>query len=153
MTEERAEGALDYWYWHAANDAVRGQNPAAGAPFTHVVPGTSIQELVSVSFTYTASSGAANRVPLIRFLDAGGEAFAECGAPFTITASQHSRVTFALDIVQFGANNSARMGCAIPPMKLADGLRWQVTADAIAVADQISAVAFFVRQWPIRIDQ
>ena len=62
----------------------------------------------------------------------------------------NSRVTFAKNIVQFGANNSPRMGAAIPGMRLGDGLSFELTADAIAAGDQISAVAFFVRQWPIR---
>jgi hypothetical protein len=143
-------GALDYWYWHGSNEPGRGQSPAAGAPFTHLVPGTVDQELVSVSFTYTASAGAANRVPLIRFLDQGGEAFCEVGVPFNITATNHSRVTFAETINEFGANNSARMGAGFPCMRLGDGLRFQVTADAIQAGDTITAVAFFVRQWPIR---
>lgn len=149
--ETQLEGALEYWYWHGSHEPIRGQTPAAGAPFTYRIPGTVDQEIVAISFTYTASSGAANRVPLIRFLDQGGTAFCEVGVPFTITASQHSRVTFGQYVNQFGANNSARMGAAIPSLRLGDGLSFQVTADAIAVADQISAVAFFVRQWPLRL--
>lgn len=150
MTEEREEGALGYWYWHGSNEPSRGQNPAAGAPFTYLVPGTVNQELVAVSFTYTASAAAANRIPLIRFLDQGGRAFCEVGVPFTITATNSSRVTFGETINEFGANNSARMGAGFPCMRLGDGLRWQVTADAIAAGDLITAVAFFARQWPIR---
>ena len=151
--ETSVEGALDYWYWHGSNEPIRGQTPAAGAPFDYTIPGTVDQELVAISFLYTASSHAASRTALLRFLDYGGEAFCEVGVPFTITASQHSQVTFGLGLQQFGANNSARMGCAIPPFRLGDGLSFQVTADLIDTNDQISKVAFFVRQWPLRIEQ
>jgi hypothetical protein len=153
MSELEEKGALEQWYWHGSNEPIRGQSPAPGAPFLYTVPGTVNQEIVAVSFTYTASAAAANRRPVIRFLDYGGEAFAEIGTPFTITATNVSRVTFAKNIVQFGANNSPRMGAAIPGMRLGDGLSFELTADAIAGADQISAVAFFVRQWPIRLEQ
>jgi hypothetical protein len=87
---------------------------------------------------------------VIRFLDYGGTPFAEIGTPFTITANNTSRVTFAQSIVQFGANNSPRMGAAIPPLRMGDGLSFELTADAIDAGDQLSAVAFYVRQWPIR---
>ena len=148
--ETELEGALDYWWLHGSHEPIRGQSPAAGAPFAYTVPGTVEQEIIAVSFTYTASAAVATRIPVIRFLDYGGESFCEVGLPFGITATNHSRVTFGLNMVQFGAANSARMGCAIPPMKLGDGLSFELTADAIAAADQISAVAFFVRQWPVR---
>ena len=149
--ETELEGALEYWYLHGSNEPNRGQNPAAGAPFSQVVPGTVEWEVVSVSFTYTASAAAANRVPLIRFLDQGGRAFGEFGVPFNITANNHSRVTFGVYANQFGANNSARMGTSIPCYKIGDGVSFEVTADAADAADQISDVAFFVRQWPIRL--
>jgi hypothetical protein len=149
--EETVEGALEYWMLHGSHEPIRGENPAAGAPFAYTIPGTVEQELLAVSFTYTASAAAATRRPVIRFLDYGGRPFAEIGTPFTITATNVSRVTFGLYVNQFGANNSARMGAAIPPLRLGDGLSFEVTADAIAAADTITAVAFFVRKWPVRL--
>ncbi len=148
--ETAERDALAYWYWHGSNEPIRGESPAAGASFAHTVPGTVEQEVVAVSFLFTASAAAATRRPVIRFLDYGGQSFAEIGTPFTITANNASQVTFAQSIVQLGANNSARMGAAIPPLRLGDGLSFEVTADNIDAGDQISAVAFFVRQWPIR---
>jgi len=148
--ETLEEGALAYWYWHGSHEPIRGQSPAAGAPFLYTVPGTVEQEVMAVSFLFTASAAVANRRPVVSFLDYGGQPFAEIGTPFTITANNASQVTFGQYLNQFGANNSARMGAPIPPLRLGDGLSFQITADAIAAGDQISAVAFFVRQWPIR---
>lgn len=146
------EAAVEYWYLHQSHEPVRGASPAAGSPFTQVVPGSVEWELMSVTFTFTAAVAVATRIPRIAFLDYGGESFCTVGMPFGITASNVSSVTFAQEIAQFGAANSAHMGAPIPPLRLGDGLSFQVTADAIAAADTITKVAFFVKQWPVRID-
>jgi hypothetical protein len=129
---------------HGSHEVVVVGPPAAGPAAVYTVPGAVQVEILAVSFLYTASANAATRTPLIQFLDQTGVAFCEVGAPFTITANTASQVTFGVGIVQFGANNAARMGAGIPRLRLEDGLQMSVTANLINVTDTITNVRLFV---------
>lgn len=138
------------WLLHESHKSVRLDSPAAGAALTVTVPGAVQWKVLSVSFTYTASANAATRTPLVRFLDQSGVAFHEAGSPFTLIATNVSRVSFGVLTAQFGANSSARMGASIPPMWLEDGLRISLTADLIDVADTVTNARLFVHQRPVQ---
>jgi hypothetical protein len=107
-------------------------------------------EVLSLSFTYTASSNAATRIPFVAFLDTTGVSCGSFGSPFTLVASDVSRVSFGVGVVQYGANSSARMGASIPAMRIGDGMQVQISATLLNVTDQISAARMFVRQWRVR---
>lgn len=140
---EQAERA---WSLHGRNEVVRLDSPVAGAALTYTVPGAVEIEILSVSFTYTASANAATRIPFVQFLDQSGNTFCDVGSPYTLTANQVSRVTFGVGVQQFGANGSARMGAGIPAMILEDGLQVSLSATAINVTDTITLARMFVRQ-------
>lgn len=150
MDQATWEREAEYWRLHDSHEPARLSSPAVGQPLVYTVPGSVEQELLAVSFTYTCSAGVANRVPTIRFLDAGGRAFCEVGTPFLLVATNVAQVTFGVGLQQFGANSAARLGAAIPPMRLGDGLGFELTATAIQAADTITAAAMFVRQWRVR---
>ena len=140
------------WRLHGSHEVVPLPSPAAGAALTYTVPGAVQQDVVCVSFLFTASANVATRIPFISFLDQAGVTFCKVNTAFTITAGTASQVTFGVDVAQFGANNSASMGASIPGIRLLDGLRFQVSADAIDVADTITACRMFVCQYDVRPD-
>lgn len=151
MTEV-VEHEPSFWRLHGSHQVVPIPSPAAGSGATYTVPGAVQQDVISVSFLYTASANAATRIPFISFLDQAGVTFCKVNTAFTITANTVSQVTFGCDVDQFGANNSASMGSSIPGFRLVDGLRFQVSADAINVTDTITAIRMYVCQYDVRPD-
>lgn len=143
---------LSYWRLHGSNRVVSLPSPAAGAALTVTVPGAVQWEVAAVSFLFTASANAATRIPFVTFLDTTGTTFCKVNSAFNVTASNHSQVTFGLELASFGANNALSMGGPIPRMRLADGLQVQVSADAIDAADTITAARLFVCQYEVRPD-
>lgn len=141
---------FDYWTLHGEHVPVTLGKPATGAALTKTVPGSVEWEILSVSFTYTAGAGVADRFPLLQFLDTTATAVAEIGTPYKLVAADASRVTFGVGIVQFGADSAARMGAGIPPLRLGDGMQLKLTATNLDATDAISAARMFVRQWRVR---
>lgn len=141
-----------YWRLHGSHRVVSLPSPAAGAALTYTVPGSVQQELVSVSFLFTASGNAATRIPFVSFLDQSGTTFCKVNTAYTITATNTSQVTFGVGLDQFGANNSVSMGSSIPELRLVDGLQVQVSADAINATDTITAARLYVCQYDVRPD-
>jgi hypothetical protein len=74
----------------------------------------------------------------------------EVGTPFKLVATNGSRVTFAVGIVQFGADSAIRMGAGIPCLRLGDGMNISITATGIAATDTITNARLFVRQFRVR---
>lgn len=139
----------DYHRLHGSHLVVSLPSPAAGAALTTTVPGAVQWEIISVSFLFTASVNVATRVPFVSFLDQAGVTFAKINTAFNFTAGNNGQVTFGRDVESFGANNAASMGAAIPHIRLLDGLRIQVSADAIDVADTITKARLYVCQYDV----
>jgi hypothetical protein len=152
MTEVLEIAEPSYWRLHGSHRVVVLASPAAGAALTVTVPGAVQWEIQSVSFLYTASANAATRIPFVSFLDQTGKTFCKANTAYTITANNNSQVTFGQGLDQFGANNSASMGASIPEIRLVDGLRIQVSADAIDAADTITVARLYVCQYDVRPD-
>ncbi len=152
VSVETAEAIQDYlaWEFHGQDEPVALGSPAAGAALTVTVPGAVEWEVLAASFLYTASSNSANRIPLINFLDWGGTIFCQVKTPYKLIATNVAQVTFGVGIQQFGADSAASIGAGIPPMRIGDGLRVQLTAAAIDTADTITAARLFVRRWRLR---
>lgn len=150
-SEMRGAGPLEDWYLHGSRVPVTLSSPAAGQPLTVPVPASVEWEVLSLSFTYTASAAAANRVPFVQFLDQSNVPFCEVATPFLLVANNVARVTFGVGIVQFGANSAVRLGAGIPAMRLGDGLRISVGATAMGVADTITSARLFVAQYDVRV--
>jgi hypothetical protein len=141
--------AAEYWRLHGSHLVVSLPSPAAGAALTTTVPGAVQWDVIAVSFLFTASANAATRIPFVSFLDQGGTTFAKINTAFNFTAANHGQVTFGRDVESFGANNALSVGAAIPHIRLLDGLRVQVSADAIDVADTITAARLYVCQYDV----
>lgn len=124
--------------------------PAAGAGFTHVVPGAATQRVVTVSFRLVNAVAAANRIPRVEFLDAAGNVFAAVAAPFVTTSGVTSRFTFGVGLNQYGANDAAQIGGPLPDLELIAGLAVRVAVASINAADQIDGAALFVEQTGVR---
>ena len=131
---------------HWEYEPVSLPTPAAGSALTYTAPTATEQLVICVSFLFTTSNAVATRVPYMAFLDQSGTSIAEIATPYTFTASNAGQVTFGLDVQQFGANNGARIGCAIPPVVLADGMQFKLTAALIDTADTITKARMYVKQ-------
>jgi hypothetical protein len=141
-----------FWRLHGSHEVVALPSPAAGAALTYTVPGAVQQTPLSIVFTYTASGNAANRFPSVAFLDWSGNPFFEAQSPFKLIATNVAVVSFAVDIAQFGADSAAALGSPIPALRLGDGLRVQLSATGIDVADTITLARMFVHQFDVRPD-
>ncbi len=152
LAEEAARDAWDarQWELHSEWEPVSLGSPAAGAALTVTVPGSVQWEVLSASFTFTASANAADRVPFIAFLDQSGVSVGSFGTPFKLVATNVSRVSFGVGATQYGADSAARIGSGIPCLRLGDGMRVQLSATLIDTADTITAARLFVRQWRVR---
>ena len=141
-----------YWRLHGSHRVVSLPSPAAGAALTVTVPGSVQWEIRAASFLYTASGNVATRIPFVSFIDQSGTIFCKVNTVYTLVASDVSQVTFGTDLDQFGANSSVSMGSSIPDIRLVDGLQIQLSADAIDVADTITAARLYVCQYDVRPD-
>lgn len=141
---------FDYWTLHGEHEPISLGSPATGAALTYTVPGSVQMEVLSVSFTFTAGAGVADRYPLVQFLDTAGVAVAEVGTPYKLVATNPSRVTFGVGIVQFGADSAVRMGAGIPCLRIGDGMRVRLTATALDATDAITAARIYARLWRLR---
>lgn len=148
MLEE--EAAVEYPALHWWHEFVTLTSPAAGAALTYTVPGAVNLEVLALSFTYTADANAANRFPSLAILDQSGQAIGPICTPYKLVATDVSRITFGVGIVQFGADSAAQIGCGIPPLRIQDGLRIRVTATNIQATDTITLARMYVRQWGVR---
>jgi hypothetical protein len=141
-----------YWRLHGSHRVVALPSPAAGAALTYTVPGAVQMEVVAITFLFTASGNAATRIPFVSFLDQSGSTFCKVNTAYNFTASNNGQVTFGQGLDQFGANNAASMGASIPEIRLVDGLRVRVSADAIDGSDTITAARMYVCQYDVRTD-
>jgi hypothetical protein len=142
--------ASEEWRLHYSHEPISMGSPPAGQPLTRAVPGAIEWEIQSISFTYTASAGVANRIPFVQFLDTGGGIVCEVATPFLLVANNAARVTFGVGVQQFGANSAVRIGAGIPLLRLGDGMRVRLGATAQQAADTITGARMFVRQWTVR---
>lgn len=125
-------------------------SPAAGAGFTHPVPGAATQRIRTVSFRLVNAAAAANRIPRVEFLDAAGAVFAAVAAPFKTTTGVTSRFTFGIGLNQYGADDAAQIGGPLPDLELIAGLAVRVVVGAMNAGDQIDGAALFVEQLAVR---
>ena len=133
-----------------AHEPITIGSPPVATGFTHVVPGSSRQRIVAVSFILVADANAANRIARVEYLNAAGAVFFAVAAPFTVTANITSRLNFGIGVQQFGANAAAQIGGPLPDFNLAAGLAVRVAVTAIQAGDQISGASLFVDQWAVR---
>ncbi len=138
-----------FWRLHGSHEVVTLPSPAAGAALTASVPGAVQWEIVAASFLFTASANAATRIPFISFLDAAGVTFCKVNTTATLIATNAAQVTFGVDLNAFGSNSGTSIGAPIPRMRLGDGLRVQLSATLIDVADTITAARLFVCQYDV----
>jgi len=145
-----AIAASHEWELHGSHEFVTLSSPAAGAALTVTVPGSVQWEILAVSFTYTADANAADRFPSFSILDQSGVGIGPIRTPYKLVATNAARITFGVGLDQFGADSAAQLGCGIPPARIQDGLRIQVTATGIQATDTITAARLYVRQWRVR---
>lgn len=125
-------------------------SPAAGAGFTHRVPGATVQKFLTVSFRMVNAAAVANRLVRVEFLDAAGAVFAAVGAPFKTTTGVTSRFTFGVGLNQYGADDAAQIGGPLPALELIGGLALRVAVANMNAGDQIDGAALFVEQTGVR---
>lgn len=137
--------------WGHPRSAIQSlASPAVGLGFTVPTSGAGEQIIQSLSFVLVTNGNAANRVPRIEFLGPDGDVFAAIASPFLQTASHTIRYTFAVGIQQFGANDAAFIGAALPPYKLDVSMSIRLAIGAVDAADQVSAASLVAQSWPVR---
>jgi hypothetical protein len=137
--------------WEHPRSAIQSlTSPAPGAGFTVPTSGAVEQIIQSLSFVLVTSAAAANRIARVEFLDPDGTVFAAIASPFLQTASKTIRYTFAVGIQQFGANDAAFIGAALPPFKLDVSMSVRIAIGAVDTADQVSAASLVALRWPVR---
>lgn len=130
-----------------------GAQPAAGAGFTRIVPGNQWERLVGVTFKLVASAAVATRVPIVQFKDADGNEFLTVASIGTVVASGTITASFGIGCASSQSSQSSRVTTALPDLILYPALRWTLTATGLDVADQISAIAFYVQQFEVGTQQ
>lgn len=137
--------------WQHPRSAIQSlASPLAGLGFTIPTSGAVEQIIQSLSFVLVSSSATASRIPRVEFLDPDGTVFAAVASPFTQTATHTIRYTFAVGIQQFGANDAAFIGAALPPFKLDVSMSVRLAIAAVDAADQVSAASLVALRWPVR---
>lgn len=127
---------------------LRPANPAAGAAASHQVPGDRIQRLVTARATLTASEAAATRGVALQLLDADGAVFAAFSPVGEVKAKEVASFTWAPGSSRTAAALGGESQTAIPDLLLLPGMSARVAVSAVDVADQLSAVSFYLEEWP-----
>lgn len=131
-------------WWLRPGEPVDLGDPPAGQGFAYQ-PATAAGELVqAVTFQLVTAVAVANRHVVVAVLDDRGAALAAVATPFVNTASHTTLYSFVAGQQQFGANDAAHIGGGLPGFALSRNFKLAVTVDAIAGADQISAVRLVV---------
>lgn len=88
MGQQVTYGLLEpFQHGRGYQKAIQSTNPAAGANFTHNVPGDSWERLIALAFTLTTDSNAANRIVTVNYGDPQGNTYTADGAAVAVTAS------------------------------------------------------------------
>src|SRR5437762_13629270 len=105
-----AEQVERSWELHSEHVPVVLPSATGTGGVLYTVPGAVEQLIVAISFTYTASANAATRIPFVQFLDQSGIQVCEAGSPFSLVASNVSRVSFVIGLVTVGDYYEVRLG-------------------------------------------
>lgn len=125
-------------------------NRAGNVAVTYPVPGTVTEQILSVSFKIVVAGTDGARIPTLSYLGPDGVAFAAVAAPFSVGNAITARYLFAVGINQFGGNDAANIGVALPPFKLGVGTSLSLGVTAGTAGDAISEVRIVVAKWPVR---
>lgn len=127
---------------------VNGQQPAAGAPFTHKVPGETWEKMLSVRLLLQSSGVAATRTVALSLLDGDGGVFQRILANSSQLAGALGDYTFADGLNVAG---QSALGITSYPFKaviMPPGSSWQLSVFGMDPGDQISAVRYYVERYP-----
>ncbi len=127
-----------------------GEKPAAGAEISYKIPGGRRLFLASVSFTFTASSAAAERSPRLEFTDGSNRIFATGFLIFSTQAGFAANSSHVLSAAeQLGLTQDTRGFAAVASLpkdfELSEGWLMQTVTDNIQTGDQYSAPVLYVR--------
>jgi hypothetical protein len=126
----------------------RVPNPAAGLPASIKVPGDRIQRMVVVRATLTASVAVATRGVALQFLDADGVVFGAFSPVGEVVKEGVASFTWAPGGSRSTAIVAGESQSAIPDLLLLPGMSAKVAVSAMDAADQLSAVSFYLEEWP-----
>lgn len=140
----------DLGWLQPESSIIARSNGVGNVAITYPVPGTVTEQILSVSFKIVVAGTDGARFPTLSYLDPDGTAFAAVAAPFSVGNAITSRYLFAMGINQFGANDAANIGAALPPFKLGVGSSLSLGVTAGTAGDAISEVRIVVAQWPVR---
>ena len=103
----------------------------------------------AVSLDLIASAAVGARAPRLRWLADEQVPFAEVVPPYTIGPGIASRITFAVDVQQAGANDATALVVPIPELTLLPG--WELELDLLGfdVLDQVVDIRAYVERYTL----
>lgn len=152
VTNDEAIAAMEatWGFQHPDTQVVSIGQPAAGAGFTYVLPGTCDTRVIAVSFRLVNFAAAGARIPIVSFQDQGGVSFAAVPAPFSAGNAITTDYTFAIGQNPVGANDAANIAGGIPDLTLPVGFKLALTLVNPNAGDQVSRIRVAVQQFPVR---
>jgi FtsP/CotA-like multicopper oxidase with cupredoxin domain len=131
------------WELHSEYVCASIPSQAGTTPSQYTVAGAVQVDVLAVSFTYTASAAAGTRTVRLEFVNDAGQVFAPTAAAFTIIATNVAAYTFGVGVQQAGANSAANISAGIPPIRLTDGMGFQVRCTNSDSADTITNIHLY----------
>jgi hypothetical protein len=130
-------------------DTVQFPSPAAGQPFTRVVPGDFAERLIAVTFTLTLDAVVANRVASLVFLDRNQVPFAKVKANNNAVASTSVTpwLMVGFNVLLLTVAGDSMIG--LPDILLTPGQAWQIVVSGMDVGDTITGINASVWRYPM----
>lgn len=137
-----------FTYGRGWSRLVRLPNPAAGAVASHAVPGDRTQRLIFARASLKASAQEVTRRPRLVVKDADNNVVGVFGPSGAVLKSTEQATTYAVGLGSATAAASGDAQVAIPDMMLRSGMQVVLDVAEIQTEDQLSAVAFYLEEWP-----
>lgn len=128
---------------------IAGVTPAAGANYTHTVPGDAWERLIAIQFLLTTSSTTADRLVTIDYAPKGGSVFLSDGAAVLVEASSTQTFNGSNDRGQSEWNTGTSVFFPLWGGFLESGWTFSIHVGAIDTTDQISAINLLVEKFEV----
>jgi hypothetical protein len=125
-------------------------SPAAGATYTHTVPGDAWERLLAITFLLTTSATVADRLVTIDYAPKGGNTFLSDGAAVTVSASTTNQAfNGSSERGQSEWNTGTSVFFPLWGGFLEAGWTFKINVGAIDTTDQLSGINFMVEKFEV----
>lgn len=124
---------------------ITGTLPAAGVQISETVPANARWNLLSITFSFTASATVATRLIQL-ILDDGTNVYGTFLSPASVTAGLSLITTFAVGVTTT-TNATSQMIAIVSPAILSAGFRIRTNVLNMQAGDQLTAPVYQVEEW------